>query len=93
MEPITAKFIKLQKEKNLIMRKDAATGQKVEDFEEFYTLTLKMKKIKYDRDENIKPGTSDPWIGLKISSFDPAMFEEYMECNMGDEVMITIDKM
>jgi hypothetical protein len=93
MESITAKFIGLQKKKNLINRKDKATGQQVEDFEEFYTLTIAMKKIKYDRDENIKPATSDPWIRMSISSFDPVMFAEYIDCNMGDEVMITIDKM
>lgn len=93
MDPITAKFIGIQKKKVLINRKDKATGQPVEDFEEFSTLTIAMKKIKYDRDENIKAGTSDPWMRLSISSFDPNMFEEYTDCNMGDEVMITIDKM
>jgi hypothetical protein len=92
MIDIEAKFIGIKTEKKMVMRKNKLTGEKVEDFEEFKTLTIAMKKIKYDRDENIKEGTNDPWIRVSISSFDPNAFEEYAKAKMGDTVLVTIEK-
>jgi hypothetical protein len=92
MIDIEAKFIGTKTEKKMVMRKNKSTGEKVEDFEEFKTLTIAMKKIKYDNDENIKEGTNDPWMRINVSSFDPNAFAEYAEAKMGDTVVVTIDR-
>jgi hypothetical protein len=92
MEPIIVILEGIEKRTAHIKRKDVATGMKVDDEEIFYTMKLAMKKIKYDRDENVKEGTGDPWMRVSISSKDENTFTEFAGMKMGDELALSIVK-
>lgn len=87
---IQVKLVGVTKENKRIKRKDA-TGQKVDDVETIHTLKLAMQKIKYDRDENVKEGTDDPWARVSISSYDEKMFKEFEKLKMGASIVMTIE--
>lgn len=89
---IEAKFEGVERKEKLISRKNILTGEKEDDKEISYTVKFAMKKIKLGRDENVKEGTSDPWMRIAISSFDEATFAEFDGMKMGDIVIISVDR-
>lgn len=54
-----------------------------------YSATVKLKKIAFDKDENQKPDTSDPWVNCVFSSFTKDGLGMFNKLNVGDEVLIT----
>lgn len=92
MEPIEAQFIGIETKQGRIKRKDAATGLKVNDKEIIYIAKFQMKKIAYDKDENVKEDTNDPWLTFSIKSKRKDAFSEYENSPMGAPVVITVDK-
>jgi hypothetical protein len=88
---ILTKLDGITEKQKYVTRKDIVTGEKVDDVETFYSMTLVMKKVKLDRDENVKEGTSDPWTRVTISSFDKKVFDEFKDLQMGDEIQIDIN--
>ena len=89
---LEAKFDKIEEHTKCITRKNKSTGLKEDDKETWYTATFAIKKIGYDKDENIKQGTSDPWTRLVINTMDKEVLKEFENAKMGDKVLITVDK-
>lgn len=78
-------------EKKRITKKNV-DGTKSDDMETITTMKLALKKIKYDRDENIKEGTDDPWGRVAISSMDGKVFDEFKTLEMGTEMVVFIEE-
>ena len=54
-----------------------------------YSATIKLKKIAYDKEENQRPDTSDPWVNCVFSSFTKDGLGAFNQMKVGDEVLIT----
>ncbi len=85
-----AKLEGITSEKKRITRKNA-DGTKSDDFEVINTMKIALKKEKLDKDENVKEGTGDPWVGISISSHDPEVFKEFKKLPMGSHVTIVVE--
>lgn len=85
-----AKLEGITSEKKRITRKNA-DGTKSDDFEVINTMKIALKKEKFDKDENVKEGTGDPWVRISISSYDPEVFKEFKKLPMGSHVTIVVE--
>ena len=85
-----AKLEGITSEKKRIPRKNA-DGTKSDDFEVINTMKIALKKEKFDKDENVKEGTGDPWVRISISSYDPEVFKEFKKLPMGSHVTIVVE--
>jgi hypothetical protein len=54
-------------------------------------MKIALKKEKFDKDENVKEGTGDPWVRISISSYDPEVFKEFKKLPMGSHVTIVVE--
>lgn len=88
---VEAKMDGIEQKEKLITRKNILTGENEDDVEKTYTMKIAMKKIKYDKDENMKEGTNDPWMRISITSFDKNVFAEFADMEMGDEITVTME--
>ena len=61
-----------------------------EEIETRYYAVIKLKKIAYDKFENQKNETGDPWVNVKITSLDQNKLSELFSKSKGDAVQITI---
>jgi len=86
---LSAVFVKLTHEKALVSKRDAE-GKKYTGEEKCYVMKLKIKKISYDKDGNVKDGCGDPWMGMSISSLDENAFKPFEGLEMGDEVIVSL---
>ena len=85
-----AKLEGITSEKKRITRKNT-DGTKSDDFEVINTMKIALKKEKFDKDENVKEGTGDPWVRISISSYDPEVFKEFKKLPMGSHVTIVVE--
>ena len=88
---IMVKMAGIEEKSKLIQRKNTTTGEKEDAVETVYVMKVAMKKIKYDKLENVKPGTNDPWVTCSITSFDEKFFDEFRDTEMGTELVMTIE--
>jgi hypothetical protein len=72
-----------------------ATGeeekQTKDGIETRYYAVVKLKKFAYEKNSsNLKYGTGDPWMTLKITSLDESVLDELLNKPKGAEIKIKI---
>ena len=85
-----AKLEGITSEKKRVTKKNA-DGTKSDSFEVINTMKIALKKEKYDKDDNLKEGTGDPWVRIAISSYDPKVFDDFKKLPMGSHVTIVVE--